>query len=385
MIGIHDPLIEGEEEREVLEALRSNWISGGGKKTAAFEEAMGAFLGVPHAPVATINGTSALHLSLRALGISPGDHVLISAYGFVATANCILLSGGDPIFIGPERGEFPVVTKDQVERFFSEQVDERGNFKLTGRPVRGMLYNEPYGFACPSLAGICEFFKERGLFLVEDASQSLGAKCGSAYLGTIGSIGAFSFNGNKTITTGTGGLLVSKDKQLLERARKLRHQARSDPFDFFYDECGHNFLMSNVLGAVGLAQTRRLPAILEKKKVIRGTYAKLLRDSPISLAGAHLKDFPAWLNVVLLPSAVSGRNVMASLASRIEAAGFQVRPGFPAVTTYPMYRGSPCVQGEHLEEFFSRSVCLPSGPGVSEDQAADVIHSLVRSCKDLGL
>lgn len=385
MIGIHDPLIEGEEEREVLEALRSNWISGGGNKTAAFEESMGAFLGLPHAPVATINGTSALHLSMRALGVGPGDHVLISAYGFVATANCVLLAGAEPIFIGPEQGDFPVVTKSQVERFFSEHVDSRGNYKPTGRPVRGMLYNEPYGFTCPLLAEICEFLAGRGLFLVEDASQSLGAKCGSGYLGTLGTIGAFSFNGNKTITTGTGGLLVSRNVQMLARARKLRHQARSDPFDFYYDECGHNFLMSNVLGAVGVAQARRLPAILEKKKALRNAYAKLIQNSPFRLAGAHLEDFPAWLNVVFLPSPVPNRKAMANLASKVESAGFQLRPVFPAVTAYPMYRGFPCVQGEHLEEFFSRSICLPSGPRISEDQAAGIVRSLVQSCKELGL
>jgi perosamine synthetase len=385
MIGIHDPLIEGEEEREVLEALRSNWISGGGKKTAAFEESIGAFLGLPHSPVATVNGTSALHLSVRALGVAPGDHVLVSAYGFVATANCVLMAGAEPIFIGPENGDFPVVSKEQVERFFSEYVDSRGNYKPTGRPVRGMLYNEPYGFTCPALAEICELFKSRGLFLVEDASQSLGVMSGEAFLGTLGSMGAFSFNGNKTITTGTGGLLVSKDEQLLKRARKLRHQARSDPFDFFYDECGHNFLMSNVLGAVGLAQARRLPFILERKKEVRRSYAELLQGESLRLAGAHLRDFPAWLNVVLLPVPARSRKVMADLASKVEADGFQIRPGFPAVTAYPMYRGFPCVNGEHLEHFFSRSICLPSGPGISEDQAAEVIHSLVRNCKELQL
>lgn len=385
MIGIHDPLIEGEEEREVLEALRSNWLSGGGTKTAAFEEALGDFLGLGSMPVSTVNGTSALHLAVRALGLAPGDAVLVSSYGFVATANCVLLAGAEPVFIGPASAEFPVVTKEQVAAFLEEHVDASGRLRRNGKPLRGMLYNEPYGFACPRLREIASLLEARGMFLVEDASQALGVKVGGKLAGTVGTIGVFSFNGNKTITTGAGGLFVSHDEKLLARARKLRHQSRSDSFDFYYDESGHNFLLSNVLGAVGLAQTKKLPSILDRKAALRSAYRRLLEGGELRLAGAEMGDFPAWLNVVLFPRPVPGRKELAQLAARMEKEGIQVRPGFPSVTSYPMFREHQHHHAGAGEEFFSRSLCLPSGPAVNERQATEIVRGLLKYSRELAL
>lgn len=385
MIGIHDPLIGNEEEQEVLEALRSNWISGGGSKTSAFEEAMRDFLGSSLLPLATVNGTGALQLAMRALNVSPGEHVLVSAYGFVASANCVRYAGAEPIFIGPEKGDFPVVTLSQVEQFLTNEVDGDCRFKRNGRPFKGMIYNQPYGLVDRHFEKICALFRERGLFLLEDASQSLGVKHSGKWLGTLGTVGVFSFNGNKTISTGTGGLLVAQDDQLLATAKRLRHQSRSDPFDFFYDESGYNLLMSNVLGALGLAQVKRLPEILENKRKIRSIYRSSLVKSEFTIVGADLPDFPAWLNVVLLPKAVSSRAALQELATKMASDGFQIRPAFPAVTDCAMYRDSLCFDGGELQEFFMRAVCLPSGPGVSESQATQIVSSLARHTEKLGL
>lgn len=383
MIGIHDPYISAEEEAAVLEALRSNWISGGGSKVAAFEEELRHFLGLSHAPLATVNGSSALVLALSALGVKKGEHVLVSAYGFVATANCVRLLGAEPIFIGPEHGEFPVVTHRQVEKFLAEHVSADGCFKATGGKIRGMLYNEPFGFVCPALRETVSAFEARGMFLVEDASQAIGVRMGNSYLGTLGTMGVFSFNGNKTITTGAGGLLMAKDKTLLTRARKLQHQARSDSFDFVYDEPGHNFLMSNVLGAIGLAQAQRLPYILEKKSALRKAYGAAIAGTSLRLAGGA--DFPAWLNVLVFPHKTRDREVFRELAAQLGKEGIQIRPAFPSVTSYPMYRGSPLIDGTLTDELFDRAVCLPSGARVSESQARHIIASLQEKAKKLSL
>lgn len=384
MIGIHDPFLTEADKREVLDALRSNWISGGGAKVAAFEEELRTFFKLPAAPLATVNGSAALILALRALNVRPGEHVLVSDYGFVATANSVRILGAEPIFLGPGNGEFPVVKLSQVENFFSHEVDAQGHFKATGKKIRGMLYNEPYGFACPRLGKIESLLASRGMFLVEDSSQAIGAQIGDSFLGAIGTLGVFSFNGNKTLTTGAGGLLMGRDPLLLAKARKLQHHSRSDSFEFIYDDVGYNFLMPNLLGALGLSQARRLPELLRRKAKIRSAYARFMQDTPLRLAGDSL-SFPAWLNVVIFPGIHSDRRAFRELAVRMLDEGVQLRPTFPPVSSYPMYRDSPLFDGARGEEFFGKTICVPSGFTMDEAQAEKVVALLVKKAKELGL
>ncbi|HEY8279557.1 MAG TPA: DegT/DnrJ/EryC1/StrS family aminotransferase [Bdellovibrionota bacterium] len=385
MVGIHDPSLSESELQEITAAFRSGWLSGGGEKVFAFEQELQRFFGSFCQPIACVNGSSALVLALRVQGVKPGDHVLVPDYGFVATANAVKQLGAEPIFLGPENGTFPVVTAKQIEGFFREAVDDSGCYRITGKPVRGMLYNEPYGFACPELSLCASLFAERGMFFVEDASQSIGVRLGGKFLGTFGTMGVMSFNGNKTITTGTGGVLFGKNEEAMGRARKLQHQSRSDPFEFYYDEHGYNFLMSNVLAGLGLAQARRLPEILGKKKIIRKLYSKALEGTSLLLAGSQLQEFPAWLNVVLFPKEVKSRELFRELAVRVKDDGFQLRPTFPPVTDYPMYGQSLREQVGKSREFFERGICLPSGAEVDARQVDAVVQSLLNHGKALEL
>lgn len=381
-IGIHDPWITECEFRHVREALASNWISGGGAKVAAFESALGEFLGLAHPPVATVNGSAALVLGLRVGGLRAGEHMLVSDYGFVATANAVRQLGAEPILVGPGDAELPVVRFKQIERFFAEEVDDAGNFRRTCRPVRGVLYNEPYGLACPDLARIAELCERRGLLFIEDASQAIGVAQSGRMLGTFGDLGVFSFNGNKTLTTGAGGLLMGHRPEWLARARKLQAQARSDDFDFFYDEPGYNFLLSNLLGAFGLAQTERLPEILARKRALREHYREALTGSGWCLLGEE-HVMPAWLNVAVAPEA-RPREWFRALAARLGDRGVQVRPAFPPVSANPMFQGCTRIDGEHTNHLFARGLCLPSGAALGAEEARFVVEALAQEGRNLG-
>ena len=381
-IGIHDPWISETDHEEVSAALSSNWISGGGAKVAAFERAFADFLGLPEPAVSTVNGTSALQLALLSCDFRPQEHMLVSAYGFVATANVVRHLGGEPIFVGPAGAERPVVQLAQLEEFFGREVDEQNRYRRTGRPLRGMLYNEPYGLADPSLPAIADFLERRGLVLIEDASQSLGSRIDNRPLGTIGHLAAFSFNGNKTLTTGAGGALVSRDLAWLRKARRLQSQSRSDDFDFYYGEEAYNFLLSNVLAGFGLAQLRKLPDILANKQRIRAAYREALKGSGWKLLGEEL-DFPAWLNVAVAANS-RDRAAFRELAARLERAGVRARPAFPAVTENAMYRSADVFFTSHLQHLFERGICLPSGPLVSVEEVQTVTALLAREGRTLG-
>lgn len=373
-IGIHDPWITEREKQEVTDALASNWLSGAGQKVTAFERAVQEFFSYPTQPIATVNGSAALLLGLRVAGVQPGDRVLVSDYGFVASANAIRHLGAEPVFIGPDSPEAPYVSFSRLQAFFGQQDPSAG-------PVKGMVYNQPYGLSCPQLAAVATLLREHGAFLLEDSSQAMGVAPDRQLLGTFGDFAVFSLNGNKTITTGAGGLLLARNAEDAARARRLSSQSRSDDFDFFYGEVAYNFQMPNTSAAIGLAQAQRLPEILEKKKRIRALYREKLSSWRL-LAAESL--YPAWLNVAL--SARPGeRPQFRALATALEEKGIRVRPAFPPVSANPAYAGAKVFQGEHSSYLFQHGICLPSGPTLTELDVGKVVQALEECGKALGL
>jgi dTDP-4-amino-4,6-dideoxygalactose transaminase len=380
-LGIHDPVLNAEDLKSIALALESNWISSRGPAVEEFETKISTFFELANKPLATNSGSSALLLSLRAAGVKSGDHVLCSAYGFVATANAVRRLGAEPIFLGPENPLLPVVTAGQLRRFFTEEVSAEGKFKETGRPIKGFLYNEPYGLADPSLPEMVDFLQGREMFLVEDASQSFGLKLGKKFLGTFGHLGVFSLNGNKTLTAGAGGLLLSNRADWLQMARKLSSQSRSDPFDFFYDEVAYNFDLSNVSAALALAQAKRLSETLARKENIRRWYRESLESWKLLDEG---NNYPAWLNVALAPKALS-RAEFQGLATALADSGIRVRPTFPAVTENSHYRDASIFWAENNHYVFNHGLCLPSGPGLQREDIYRVAEALEREGKAMGI
>ncbi|MGE3261550.1 MAG: DegT/DnrJ/EryC1/StrS family aminotransferase [Bacteriovoracia bacterium] len=380
-IGIHDPWITDLEKKEVSEALASNWLSGGGSKVHAFEDLAQEFFQSTERPISTANGSAALLLGLRVAGVQAGDHVLVPSYGFVACANAVRHLGAEPIFIGPENPEMPVVTFEQIKSFFEKEIGPDFRLRKTGARIQGMIYNQPYGLTCPRLSAIAEFFQERKLFLFEDSSQGMGVRLGNSLLGTFGDLSIFSLNGNKTITTGAGGLLLIKNPAWAARARKLLAQSRCDDFDFYYGEAAYNFQMPNVSAAIGVGQFKRIAEILEKKSNIRTHYRTLLRSWKLFAAEM---TYPAWHNLALARRAAS-RAEMRALASATQARGVRIRPAFPAVTENAMYKNSLSYQNEKSPFLFDHGICLPSGPALEKEDIEYVCAVLEEEGRRLDL
>ncbi len=372
-IGIHDPYLDGAELAELEAVIQSNWLSAQGEKVAEFEKLFASFLGVPGA-LAAVNGSAALILALRASGVGPGDHVLVSDYGFIATADAVRHVGAEPIFLGPALELEPYVSLELLSRFFAEEVEQDQRYRRTGRPIKGFLYNEPYGFHCPHLKEIHATLEQRGLFLIEDSSQALGVKLGDAYLGTIGHLGVFSFNGNKTLAVGSAGALVGGDSNRLSFAAHLQRHARSDSFDFFFDDLGYNFQCSNLSAAVAVAQARKLGDILAQKARLRRNYARLLSSTNWRMVGPQ-NEFPAWLNVILCKRRLD-RDEWRRFAEAMDAKGIRVRPVFPAVTRNKTYIDGFRFGELNADEFFARGICLPSGPRMDTAAAERVVEAL---------
>lgn len=256
----------GELEKEyVLRALESGYVSSVGPLVTEFEKHFGTWIGVPHA-VATVNGTAAIHLALRLLGIGPGDEVIVPALTFIATTNPVVYVGATPVVVDVD----PVtwnIDPDEVEK------------AVTGRtcaviPVH--LYGNP-----ADMSRLMNIARRYGLYVIEDAAEALGATYDGRHVGTFGDIGIFSFNGNKVITTGGGGMLVTNDPDLAARARLLINQGRAaGAKDYEHPEIGYNYRLTNIQAALGLAQMERLEQLLAAKRRHADLYRKVLRDVP---------------------------------------------------------------------------------------------------------
>lgn len=365
MIGIHDPWITEREKEAVSAALESGWVSGHGEFIPRFERELASALGLTRPVVSTVNGSAALLLALRALSPGQGFRALLCDYGFVATANAVVYAGGVPVFLGPDQPGDPTVSAERIEEHLRKDPS-----------LRAVVYNQPYGFSADMarLRAVCD---ERGVLLIEDSSQALGFRQRGRMLGTFGHAGCWSMNGNKTVTTGMGGALYLEDDALCARARRLRIHGRDDPFDFHYEELGYNFQLSNVLAALGCAQVARLPEILAKKEAVRAQYSERFAGLGLRLVGG---PGPAWLNLLWLEKP-RDRAFFRALAAAAEADGVQLRPAFPPVTSYPMYASAERHATEHSSSLFERSVCLPSGAGLTPAEvirAAEVVHHALR-------
>ena len=265
-IPLHRPLFEGREKEYLSECIDSNFVSSVGKKVVEFEHTISSFAGTNHG-VATVNGTSALHISMLLAGVCPGDEVITQAVTFVATCNAIRYSAASPVFIDVDRdtlGLSPAALKQFLEK--NAERREAGVYnKLTGNKIAACLPMHTFGFPCRivEIAKICE---EWDLPLVEDAAESLGSYVGDRHTGSFGSFATFSFNGNKIITTGGGGMIVTNNAESAKRAKHLTTTAKVPHlYDFIHDEVGYNYRMPNLNAALGCAQMECLREILEAK------------------------------------------------------------------------------------------------------------------------
>lgn len=371
-VYLSPPEIGPEERALVNEALDSNWVAPAGPHLAAFEKEVCDAFGAGHA-VALNSGTAALHLALRLAGVRPGDEVLVSDLTFTASANPILYEGGRPVFIDSEERSWnadPAVFAETVERKVR-----------AGRAPRAAVIVDVLG-QCADWTPLIETCRKHGIFIVEDAAESVGATYGKAFAGTFGDIGIYSFNGNKILTTGGGGMLVSHDEKLVARAHKLATQAREPAPHYEHAELGFNYRMSNVLAGIGRAQLRGLPAKIQARRRIFDYYRKALRDLPGVgfMPEARFGRSTRWLSCIRIDPDVAKKSREAVRIS-LEKAGIEARAIWKPLHMQPLYAGAEFNGPGFSETLFAEGLCLPSGGGLTADELrliVDVVRGVLR-------
>ena len=303
-IPLHRPVFEGLERKYLLECIDSNFVSSVGKKVDEFEKKVCEFTGSKYA-VATVNGTAALHTALMVSGVARQDEVITQALTFVATCNAIHYCGAHPILLDVDidtMGLSPSALKDFLLQNTIKKDGCAWNIS-TGRRIAACVPMHTFGFPCrvDEIVSICN---EWGINVVEDAAESLGSSLNNCQTGTFGQIGITSFNGNKIITSGGGGMLLTNSRSIALEAKHLTTTAKLDhQYEFRHDRIGYNYRMPNLNAALGCAQLERLPEMLEIKRVIAERWAEFFEDEAyelfVPITGAISNN---WLNTVILPS-----------------------------------------------------------------------------------
>lgn len=365
-IYLSPPHLSGRELELLEEAVDSNWVAPLGPQVDAFERELAEVVGVPHA-LALSSGTAALHLALIVLGIGAGDEVACSSLTFSASANPVVYVGATPVFVDADAGTW-TIDPELLDRTLGERPQ-----------VRALVAVDLYGQCCDydALTEICE---RRGVALVQDAAESLGASYRGAPAGGQGALAAFSFNGNKVITTSGGGMLVSRDEQLIAHARKLSTQAREPAPHYQHTELGFNYRLSNLLAAVGRAQLEVLGERVEARRRINARYRELLAEAPgISfMPEARYGRSNCWLTCILVDPDEAGTD-RETIRRALEAEDIEARPLWKPMHLQPFFAGAPTAGGDVSASLFERGLCLPSGSALTETDQARVVEILLAS------
>ncbi len=371
-IPLCEPSLTGREREYVDECLRTGWVSTAGPFVNRFEAAFAERLGMPEA-VAVASGTAAIHLALLAAGIQPEDEVLVSSMTFIAPANAVRYAGAWPVFIDAEPGCWQMDLRI-VREFLDEDCQQttRGLInRATGRRVTAMLPVHILGHPV-DMDGVMEIAAEYGLKVIEDSTESLGAFCRARPAGTIGHVGCFSFNGNKLITSGGGGMVVSSDPQILKTIRHLSTQAKEPGNEYIHDRIGFNYRLTNLQAALGFAQLEQVDEFLQKKRAVAEIYLSELRGVPgIEFQAEAAWARSAWWLFTIL--ADSSRELITALA----AEGVSSRPLWQPMHRSAPHAGSfalPCPVADRL---FERGVSLPSSVSLSPGDQRRVCEAIL--------
>jgi len=363
VVLLHRPDIVPESRQLVDDCLETGWVSSAGRYVGEFESELASYCGA-FGSVAVVNGTAALQVGLVVAGVHPGDEVLCPSLTFVATPNAIRHAGAFPHFVEVEESTFGIDSNRL--RSYLLAIGEQRNGQLanraTGRRISAVCPMHCLGHPT-RIDALMQVAEEFGLTVVEDAAESLGSFIGDRHTGLFGKVGCISFNGNKIITTGGGGALISNDRDLLERAKHLTTTARvGSGFEFVHDQVGWNFRMPNINAALGLGQLRNLDSILLRKRMLADRYRAAFAD----VNGVTFVDQPAgcrsnwWLNAILLaPELAFCRDDM---LAKLNQEGIQSRPLWRPMHQLPMYAESPRDDLAITESLASRTINIPSSP-----------------------
>lgn len=361
-VALHEPVFDGSEWRNVKDCLDTGWVSSVGSYVDRFERELGELVG--GYAVAVSNGTSALHASLLLAGVEPDDEVLVPALTFIATANAVSYCGAIPHFADSTDATLGM-DPERLAVHLAGIAEVRGaecRNRRSGRRIKAVMPMHTFGHPV-DLDALSEVAARFSLVLIEDAAESLGSRYKGRHTGPLGRLGALSFNGNKIITTGGGGAVITRDAALAARAKHLTTTARiPHRWSFIHDQVGYNYRMPNINAALGCAQLEALPELLRRKRELAARYAAAFAGAD----GARIFAEPAfatsnyWLNVLVLDEEAAHQRD--EILEATNAAGFHTRPVWTPMHKLPMYEQCPRMELDMVESLERRVICLPSGP-----------------------
>lgn len=381
MIALCVPEIRGNEWKYVKECLDGNWVSSVGEFVDRFERSVSDYVGSKCA-VACVNGTAALHIALLVAGVLPDDEVLVSSLSFIAPANAIRYVGAWPVFIDAEENYWQM-DSNGVADFIENRCQWSDGVlrnKSTKRRVSAILPVHILGHPV-DMDPIMELAGKYNLTVIEDATESLGATYRGRPVGTLGHIACFSFNGNKIITTGGGGMIITDNQAWARKAKYLTTQAKDDPVEFVHGTVGYNFRLPNILAAVGVAQMEMLDEYVTTKRQIAANYRTAFAGTRAItfMPEAEWAESTFWLNTILINDGISDQTSR-GLMQDLETNKIQARPLWQPLNQSPVYRDlhAHCPVAARINR---AALSLPSSVGLTRSQQEEVIKVVLRSLK----
>lgn len=356
-IPIYKPYIGNEEEVAVAECMQSTWISSQGKFISKFEQDVAEYVGISHA-IAVSNGTVAIHLAMLALDIGPEDEVITTNFTYVASSNSILYVGATPIFVDVDPLSWNI-NPSLIEEKISSKTKAILYTNLYGAPAE---YNE--------LKRIAD---KHGLYLIEDAAESFGATYAGKVSGTLGDISTYSFFGNKTITTGEGGMVLTPNKEIADKIRKLKNQGNSETTRYYHDILGYNYRMTNIQAAIGVVQLSKIENILKLKRALHQNYVNGLKDLVQFQSVSEKATSSYWMSSILFRTIAEKNKVINAL----KLSNIETRPFFTPIDELPFYnKVNDC---SHAKEISEKGINLPSYPALEKKEQNRIIEIIRNS------
>ncbi|MFN3848516.1 MAG: LegC family aminotransferase [Spirosomataceae bacterium] len=369
MIPLSVPNLAGNEWQYIKDCLDTNWVSSVGSYVNKFEQITAEFVGSKYA-VATSNGTSAIHIALKLAGVQQGDLVIAPNITFVATINAIKYTGANPVLVDIDPNTWQM-DLDLLEDFLQNQTSNQGDYclhKATNQKIKAIVPVHVLGNMC-DMDKLMRIAQQYNLKVVEDSTEALGSYYKGKHAGTFGLFGTLSYNGNKLITTGGGGMILTDDETLAKRAKHLTTTAKADPKEYFHDEVGYNYRLVNILAAMGVAQMEQLEGFLKRKIEIRDFYNAQLSSIEGFANQQILTDVKPnnWLYTVKLPKA---KELLVHLREhKIEARPFWVPMNqLPACST-DLYIS----KDNYSEKIYQNCVSLPCSTNITDEELTQVV------------
>ncbi len=361
IIPIAEPDVSGNELKYVTQCIKTGWISSAGSFVSEFEEKFSKYCDAKYG-IATTSGTTALHLALVSLGIGKGDEVIVPSFTFASTVHAISYTGAIPVFVDSEDFTW------NIDPFLIEE-------KIT-RKTKAIIPVHLYGHPC-NMGPIISIAKKHNLYVIEDAAEAHGAEYKGRKVGGLGTLGCFSFFGNKIMTTGEGGIIVTNSKKLADRMRYLRHQAMSKKRKYYHPEIGYNYCMTNIQAAIGVAQLERLDKFIEKKRQIAGWYKEALAGEKSLVLQSEEKWAKSiyWMYSVLLKS--NSRLTRDEVIEKLKRHGIETRPFFYPMHLTPPYKSK--IKLRVAEKLASSGINLPSGVKLKKQEVEYVARCLLKT------